>query len=403
MSENYFEDFDCSKSIRDFEFTRRAVRDMNRILDSEQFAEMDSEEIFRYLSEEMTIVVFHDFLKRYLYELAEIEEPFESVQDEVYVDILRSAFQENHAPFAFEETTTKPTAIMKRWLRQTATTRDTVFLLGFGLGMPDTDVDDFLRKVLLEESFDFEDPRECIFRYCFHRDLPYAKAKDLLRMYEELPGSGELNRKLWDFMRANPQMYMASEDQLKLYLEQLKLHLQSENARSVVRETFASLYEDACRIVGRLLEVEPQETVSPADVEKVLCSGIPTTSSGNMMKMSASILSNQFAQKRMTRQRIAGILSGKIRVERFDLVTLLFLRYAEEVEPDWPAERYMRYIDEINEILGRCGMMDIYPVNPYESFILMCLLTDYPLATYAEVWEQSYEQEGFVKLSIQGQ
>ena len=111
------------------------------------------------------------------------------------------------------------------------------------------------------------------------------------------------------------------------------------------------------------------------------------------MKMSASILSKQFDQKRMTRQRIAGILAGKTCVERFDLVTLLFLRYAEEVEPDWPAERYMRFIDEINEILGRCGMMDIYPVNPYESFILMCLLTDYPLAAYAEVWEQSYEQE----------
>lgn len=392
MSENYFEDFDCSRSIQDFEFTRRAVRDMNRILDSEQFAEMDSEEIFRYLSDEMTIVVFHDFLKRYLYELAEIDVPFESVHDEVYVDILRSAFQENHAPFAFEETTTKPTAIMKRWLRQTATTRDTVFLLGFGLRMPDTDVDDFLRKVLLEGSFDFEDPKECIFRYCYHMDLPYVKAKDLLRAYEELPGDGELNGKLWEFMRTNPQMYMASEDQLMLYLEQLKLNLREADPHSAVRETFLVLYEDACRIVSGLLYEGEEENISPADVEKVLCSGIPTTSSGNMMKMSASILSRQFDQKRMTRQRITGILNGSIRVERFDLVTLLFLRYAEEVEPEWPAERYMRFIDEINEILRRCGMMDIYPVNPYESFILMCLLTDYPLATYSEVWEQSYEQ-----------
>lgn len=393
MSENYFEDFDCSRSIRDFDYTRRAVRDMNRILDSEQFAEMDSEEIFRYLSEEMTIVVFSDFLKRYLYELAEIEEPFESVRDEVYVDILRSAFQENHAPFAFEETSTKPTAIMKRWLRQAATTRDTVFLLGFGLRMPDTDVDDFLRKVLLEESFDFENPKECVFRYCFHRDLSYAKAKELLRRYEDLPRSGEQNGKLWSFMRANPKMYMASEEQLLLYLGQLKLHLQEADPHSVVRETFESLYEDARRIAGKLLYEEMPEMISPADVEKILCSGIPTTASGNMKKMSASILNNQFSQKRMTRQRIAGILSGKNRVERFDLVTLLFLRYAEEVEPDWPAERYMRFIDEINKILRRCGMMDIYPVNPYESFILMCLLTDYPLATYSEVWEQSYEQE----------
>ena len=229
--------------------------------------------------------------------------------------------------------------------------------------------------------------------HCYHRNLPYAKARELLRVYEELPETGELNEKLWAFMKTNPQMYLASGDQLLLYLGQLKLYQQEADPHSVVKETFASLYKDACRIVGGLLYEEPQEDISPADVEKVLCSGIPTTSSGNMMKMSASILSKQFDQKRMTRQRIAGILAGKTRVERFDLVTLLFLRYAEEVEPDWPAERYMRFIDEINEILGRCGMMDIYPVNPYESFILMCLLTDYPLAAYAEVWEQSYEQE----------
>ena len=76
MSDQYFEDFDCTRSIRDFEFTKRAVHDMNRILDSEEFQHMDAEQIFRYLSEEMSIVVFSDFLKRYIYELAEIDMPF---------------------------------------------------------------------------------------------------------------------------------------------------------------------------------------------------------------------------------------------------------------------------------------------------------------------------------------
>lgn len=395
MSSNYFEDFDCSRSICDYEFTRRAVHDMNRILDSETFEDMDAEEIFRYLSQEMSIVVFCDYLKRYLYELAEIEEPFSTVPDEVYIDIIKESFRENHMPFSFEPTTAKPTAIVKRWLRQSAATRETVFLLGFGLRMADTDVDDFLRKVLMEESFDFENYRECIFWHCYHNDISYNKAKEYINAYEDFSVEDELNRSLWEFMRANPRMYLPGEDQMLLYLQQLKIFNAAGNRSHVKEKEFARLYQDACRIVNGILYDGKKDIdeITPADAEKVLCSGIPVTESGNIMKMSASILSKQFDQKRMTRQRIKAILSGKNDVERFDLVTLLFVRYAEEVEPDWPTERYMRYIDEINEILNRCGMMDIYPVNPYESFILMCLLSDYPLATYSEVWEQSYGEE----------
>ena len=76
--------------------------------------------------------------------------------------------------------------------------------------------------------------------------------------------------------------------------------------------------------------------------------------------------------------------------ERYDLITLLFLVYAISVEPEWPTSRYMLYIDEINEVLKRCRMMGIYPVNPYESFVLMCLLTEEPLTIYNDVWELSY-------------
>ena len=92
----------------------------------------------------------------------------------------------------------------------------------------------------------------------------------------------------------------------------------------------------------------------------------------------------------MSRQRIASVLKKQRKVERFDLITLLFFIYAETVEPDWPAERYLKYLEEINRILHKCGMADIYPVNPYEAFVLMCIVADYPMDVYAEIWEKSY-------------
>ena len=44
-------------------------------------------------------------------------------------------------------------------------------------------------------------------------------------------------------------------------------------------------------------------------------------------------------------------------------------------------------------ILKKCGMSEIYIVNPYECFLLMCLLTDCPLAVFADIWEMSYEED----------
>ena len=38
-------------------------------------------------------------------------------------------------------------------------------------------------------------------------------------------------------------------------------------------------------------------------------------------------------------------------------------------------------------------MMEIYPVNPYEAFVVMCLVTDEPLSVYSEIWEKSYAEE----------
>ena len=49
--------------------------------------------------------------------------------------------------------------------------------------------------------------------------------------------------------------------------------------------------------------------------------------------------------------------------------------------------------EEIQEILKKCGMSEIYIVNPYECFLLMCLLTDCPLAVFADIWEMSYEED----------
>ena len=114
---------------------------------------------------------------------------------------------------------------------------------------------------------------------------------------------------------------------------------------------------------------------------------------GNLKKMSASILAKHFSQKRFSRQRINSILNHKFPVERFDLITLEFFIISQEMQDDDPYNRYHHFLEEIQEILKKCGMSEIYIVNPYECFLLMCLLTDCPLAVFADIWEMSYEED----------
>ena len=160
-----------------------------------------------------------------------------------------------------------------------------------------------------------------------------------------------------------------------------------ERARKII----AAMYQEDEEENGGKKIWKP-ENISASDLEKVICSGIPINKMGNLKKMSASILAKHFSQKRFSRQRINNILNHKFPVERFDLITLEFFVISQEMADDDPYTRYRHFLDEIQEILARCGMGEIYIVNPYECFILMCLLTDCPLAVFSEIWEKSYEE-----------
>ncbi len=461
-------EFDITHTIEDYEYTRRSVRDMNRILDSREFAEMDSETIYQYLLGQMRIVSFKDYLKRYVYERNPQQVPFAKVREETYISIIIDSFMKNHAPGSFNEIEIRWKATVRYWLRKESATRDNVFLLGFGLKMTDPDVSDFLTKVLKEQDFRFHDPRETVFWYAYHYGLEYSEAKKYLDYYDRLSEedllAAEAKGKLkifeaiadmdsWDedlltesgfassglsgpedlftntngsfsgemtaadfyysaeasvregvpiesIMGRDIQRFLTDEDKLKEYLAELKVH--QDKMPDIISREYRHLYRRAARAAFRIVRIDDEgagqdrrkarHEATAAEIETILCSGIPKNSAGNLVNVSRSILHKQFQKKRMSRQRISRAMKHSNVIERFDFITLLFLVYAIEVEPDWPVERFMRYIDEINEILKRCNMMSIYPVNPYESFILMCLLTEEPLATYADIWELSFEK-----------
>lgn len=392
---NYFWERDFTATIRDFDFTRMAVRGIHRVVSSEDFADMDADMIFDYLFAEMETVSFKDYLKRYIYERAELEEPFRSLPDSLYQEIIMDSFAQNRAPHSFSPTTVKWGTRVKRWLEQDGVRRSTIFLLGFGLRMSDEDVSEFLTKVVKEADFDPDSPWEMVCRYCFANGLPYARAAALMEQYGQIPqaANGVLPERAPD--RA------CTEGELLTWLRRLRVMGVQEREGDVRRRCFLDLYRQCQATVAALYQSDEAfrgdrrewrpEDVGPADLEKMLCDGIPVTKSGNLEKMSKSVLSRQFQQKRVTRQRLEGLLKGELEVDRFDLITLQFFLSAQTEDED-PRARCGRFVDEVSALLEKCGLMGLYPANPYEAFVLMCLLCDVPLITYYDVWERSYEE-----------
>ena len=394
---NFFDTLDWGRTVHDYEFTRKARRQIHEVITAESFADMPTEEIFLFLYKGISMVSFKDYLKRYLYERAGIEEPFHQVDDRVWRDIIENSFEENNAPHSFEPTTTRWSATVKNWLSSDRIRRSSVLLLGFGLRMDEEDVETFLTKVLEEDTWHMDDPEEVIFRYCYRRHLPYARALALRRQAEALSGHTKAKG------RPDDEEILKDESSLLRYLGSLFGAAKGQE-KTEAQRCAEALY-DRCRTViagiyNRDEEEKPEkerrdwheEDITPADLEKMLCSGIPVNEAGNLAKANQSLLSRHFQNYRPSRQRLDVILNGKARPDRYDLITLCFFLHAQDEELTGE-ERLAAFLEEVNPLLRKCGMNEIHPATPYEAFILICILSDCPLAVYGDIWEMAYGEE----------
>ncbi|MGM9924654.1 MAG: hypothetical protein ACI35R_10445, partial [Bacillus sp. (in: firmicutes)] len=311
--------------------------------------------------------------------------------------IIVSTFKENNAPFSFQPTVKRPTAIVKGWLTYKSGHRNIVFLLGFGLKMPPADVSKFLTSVLKEQDFDFSDPKETVFWYCFRNKLPYSKALELYQ--KSISMNSEYDAEAcFDSVR-----YIKNEQDLFAYISHLRAgnqkndddfaYCEFERLLNHTKRIVAQIYTDSSRYVEDGMNRKGNaEEITIADIEKILCDGIPFDKNGNIKNTHYSVLAEHFHYRNFSRQHISNVLKRKTKVNRFDLITLLFFIYSQDANQEQPENRCCAFVDEMNVILKNCGMAALYPVNPYESFILMALLSPDPFVVYSEVLELSYRQ-----------
>lgn len=389
--------------INSLDFTVKAENLFYDTVDLADFREKDAETIFQCLKNEIRLVPFGDYLKRYIYIKSGMTGDYDSVELREYQHTIIDSFAENYTPKSFSETTAKLSALTKNWLTQESVNRSTVFLLGFGLNMSVDDVSGFLTKALRERDFDFKNPLEILYWYCYSNGYKYPKMHALKAQFEN--SSETPDGAIYDNMTINLRNTVRAikdDKTLLTYISKLKGFENRRHHSVAASRWFVALYSKCKDIIAEFYSKDEREResglawtvddITEGDVEKVLCCGMPVNSSGNLEKMSASKLAKFFDNKRFSRQHIAELLSNSTTIDRFDLITLNFFIYSQaDKYADDNKNRFIAFTDSTNEILTECLMGELYVANPYECFILMCILSDCPLATYADVWEMSYE------------
>lgn len=422
--------------IRDFDFTEAAWESLYDAVDDTVFFEQDAELIYNSLRQRLKFISFGDYLKRYIYIKAGLEEPFADVPLKDYQQIIKSAFSDNHTPSSFTPTTAKLSALSKNWLTQQTVKRNVVLLLGFGLKMSLEDVNLFLTKALREPELNPKNPFEVICWYCYKNRYNYLKFEKLLDLYNNTAANTlDMGLIYSEYtIRVRNSMFSVHDDAtLIAHLSKLKTSTNVSRISITAKECFDSLYNEARDLVAalynltedeqhadalfeykeklsrseRLFDCEKierienfrkektfltREDITESDIEHIICASIPTDRHGNLTPSKASKLNEQFAGKRFSRQRIREIISGNTEINRFDLITLNFFIFSQKLDIYPKArQRYTQFLESTNQILEKSFMGNLYIQNPYECFVLMCILSLDPLGTYADVWELSYE------------
>lgn len=431
LTDKVIEDADGNK-LGTIDFTRRSEECFYSVVDLNRYCEDDSERIWDCLCRQMRCLPFGDYLKRYIFVKTRMSGSFREIPLRQYQHIIVDSFAENHTPNSFTATSAKLSALAKNWLTQKTVSRSTVFLLGFGLRMSADDVAMFLHNAIRERGFNAADPFEVICWYCYRFGYPFIKHKQLMQKYEaglfeaesdlSFTMTGDLRKEMYGItdedslfcmlhtigkrkgasknssaQRAIQLLYdrclqqiaaCYQKDEDELCERNIKEFLQKESRQGNLFPSQCSQHIQEMRAARHQWRAEE---LSPADIERFLYSALPMDRNGNISPFQSGVIKEVFSEKRLTRQRLHSILQHSISVDRYDLLTLNFLYHALSEEFDRNFSRYLAFETSMNQILNQCVMGELYLANPYESFLLMCLLTDVPLATYNDVLEISSE------------
>ena len=413
----------------------------------------DTSELERLLLEKSYAkYLFGDYLKRMVYELYIFPEDdgrkITEIPEDEYIKDIQQIFKENGmkgvGTLQFGGSTRLTPSNLKRWMGMPCyqVSRELVFLFGFGFNMFAEQVEELLTKVIGQAGFDFRSAQETIYYWCLKQNRGYSGLREWQEKYMEIQEEAEEQKESGIYEEkeecaggARTRYYkekavrITDEDGFKEYLRELERIRRDTRNRITARETLNIVvnilwYELSKERRGETkwleLLVEQKEAEGDAQnrtkrtqreiktmqkywrevsleplIQSIWQEEDPVAISEKSRKL-ASLLPDMW-KKRSLQDK----LNGESRVRKEDILTGVFLTYAHQLEKQMPymsgeEKDYMvrveTYVEDVNTYLEQCGMGEFYIVQPYERFLVLCLLYDKPYSFFLSVWKEKEKE-----------
>lgn len=413
----------------------------------------DTSELERLLLEKSYAkYLFGDYLKRMVYELYIFPEDdgrkITEIPEDEYIKDIQQIFKENGmkgvGTLQFGGSTRLTPSNLKRWMGMPCyqVSRELVFLFGFGFNMFAEQVEELLTKVIGQAGFDFRSAQETIYYWCLKQNRGYSGLREWQEKYMEIQEEAEEQKESGIYEEkeecaggARTRYYkekavrITDEDGFKEYLRELERIRRDTRNRITARETLNVVvnilwYELSKERRGETkwleLLIEQKEAEGDAQnrtkrtqreiktmqkywrevsleplIQSIWQEEDPVAISEKSRKL-APLLPDMW-KKRSLQDK----LNGESRVRKEDILTGVFLTYAHQLEKQMPymsgeEKDYMvrveTYVEDVNTYLEQCGMGEFYIVQPYEIFLVLCLLYDKPYSFFLSVWKEKEKE-----------
>lgn len=295
--------------------------------------------------------------------------------------------------------------------------RESVFLFALGLRMTTDQVSELLTKMLLQSDFDPKDPKEVIIYWSLKsrndQDSPYTLMLKWEKEYERIRkgiSQYEINRyekNDTDIIFKNQLLNIKDDTMFGNYLRTLVYNNNINRCRGkqrTIQEVFKGFVMDIQRInklvqedeyvylgyeklanwlvlYRREISEKYQGPILPDDVLKTLFS----TGIGNR------IIS-------FKKDYINDRINGNVTISRKDILIAKAVVYFHEIKMDkeegreYELSKNMLWVDFSKDVDGYfelCRMQPFYLRNPFEYFLVICLLQNEPLDYFMANWERA--------------
>ena len=277
---------------------------------------------------------------------------------------------------------------VKNWLKKAPPSgnqagRENVYTLCFALGLDATETKEFFLKAYLERPFNYKNIHEAVYFFCLNNGLNYVDAK---RIIEKVESALEIENK--DAEQITEQIgYALSQitavDDVITYLvnNRFGFTVQNQTATAHIKELI-----DECK---KLAKAEHRllfrSDISVDNIDELLTAitgyYARETQDGEKIykqSISKSKLPDKIKQNFPQREQFKQIEEGKASFDtiRKALILLKFYSFFADAlihkAEDLENGLFYEFVDETNELLARCGYVQLYWRNPYDWLFGYC-------------------------------